>query len=174
MGLQREHSDLDVVIKGVDNMQLLRKKLDEVPLVSELHITEALDRYEKIGYNFSRNDFPKMIAQRWAVIKKGNDSLKLHFTYRNSEIPTNPLPKKLNHEIILEGKVVNDVGTCFMPRRFTLETNKGIYTVLTYFWQFYHAVKTGDFVRIYGVQNAENSKIVVLRDRRIHGLQFIK
>lgn len=178
MGLQKEDSDLDIVIRGVKNMKKLRRVLDtfsaEVSSDVKKQIDEAIPRYRQIGYNLSKNDFFEMFVRRWAVINKDGDSLKLHFTYKNSEIPKNPLPKNLNQEIILEGKVVDDIGTCFMPRYFILENNKKRYKVLTYFWQFYHAVKIGDLVRVYGVRDKANPKIIILRNPQLHGLQFIK
>ncbi len=180
VGLQNGNSDIDILIRGIQNMQkvkenmnFLRKKIGAVGFLDEKRKTATLNRYNNV-YNFERNDFEPMLSRRWSTIRIGDEiMLKLLFSYKKEEFSEGLLPDELRGETYIEGRVINDDGVCFMPRHFIIENEKGMFRVLTYFWHFYYCVKKGDKVGIFGSLSKDGT-CIVLHNRKLHGVKYIK
>ncbi len=177
-GLYHKDSDLDIVIRGLDNMAHIKKNMDVIRralgafgnLDSKREL-RTIEKYKK-EYNSKYNDFKEMIARRWSTIRIGDKyKLKLMFNYKDGEKPLNLIPNRFDQEISMGGVVVDDIGTCFMPRHFTIQNKQGNFKVITYFYNFYFAVKNGDIVNIFG-KLSEDKSTILINDRRMHGIKF--
>ena len=78
--------------------------------------------------------------------------------------------KKKIKEIVIQGQVIEDIGTNFMPRFFKIKTDAGEYSVITYFWDYTYCVKKNDEVMINGSLFEDN--VISLNDRNKHEINF--
>lgn len=176
-GMHNDNSDIDIVIRGINNMKLLKSKMDELrsllqakPQLDEVSKAATIKKYNEL-YN-KENDFDKMIDCRWSTIKLDDKRvLKLMFNYKQGEKPQNLVPKHLAKEGMLSGIVVDDTGVAFMPRNFIIENEKGQFTVLTYFYNYYFAVKSGNKVQIKGTLS-KDGKSLLIHDRKNHWIKI--
>ena len=158
-------------------MKLLKSKMDELrsllqakPQLDEVSKAATIKKYNEL-YN-KENDFDKMIDCRWSTIKLDDKRvLKLMFNYKQGEKPQNLVPKHLAKEGMLSGIVVDDTGVAFMPRNFIIENEKGQFTVLTYFYNYYFAVKSGNKVQIKGTLS-KDGKSLLIHDRKNHWIKI--
>tara|TARA_Y100000310_G_scaffold200887_1_gene200983 strand:+ start:2874 stop:3794 length:921 start_codon:yes stop_codon:yes gene_type:complete len=170
-----ENSDIDIIIKGKKNMTKIRDSMKDISEnlnvpndLNKERLKESLKRYHK-SYNKNLNNFEEMIKRRWPTLRTDSHTIKLRFCHKLGE-DKSVLPKKFIKEIETYGEVIDDEGTNFMPRRFTLKAKKGIFTVMTYFWSFAYCVKKGDMVKIKA--NLFDNNILVVGDKKNHGIRF--
>jgi len=175
IGFPSENTDIDIVIRGVDNLKKIKQNFDIIlkQLSATDNIGEALtkislEKYENL-YVKEKNNFSKMIKNRWPTIKTFEYMTKLRFIPREGEIIFPPLKKKLK-EIEIKGRVIEDIGTNFMPRFFKIKADTGEYSVITYFWDYTYCVKKNDKVMINGSLFEDN--VISLNNRNKHGINF--
>lgn len=175
MGFPTEKSDIDIVIRGLKNLKIIKskfdyilKKLDATPDLDEYLTKISLDKYYGF-YSKDKNNFSQMIKNRWATIRTKEYLTKLRFVPKEDEVKSPRIKNKLK-EIEVKGRVVDDIGTNFMPRFFKIQTETREYFVLTYFWDYTYCVKKEDNVIINGSLFDEN--IVVINNRIKHGVNF--
>lgn len=176
-GFQNQKSDIDIVIRGVENMKLakenmnkIRKKLGAKEFLDDKKFIATIEKYRS-AYSPEKNDFAPRLFRRWSTICLNNFIIKLMFVYKREEVPKNLLPTELTKDVCVEGIVTNDEGTCFMPRHFTIKNEEQEYEVITYFYHFYFAVKQGDKVKIYGALS-NDKKTLFLHNKNNHGILF--
>lgn len=173
-----EHlKDIDFVIYGLENMRRvkaaitsLRERLNANPI--------SPDHIKYHAYKFGRcfspdlNSFNLTLANKWSSLQLAPGLLStLRFSYKKSELPTNPISGRPLGLIQLKGKVVTDEGTNFMPRTFGLITSRSeIWQVVTYFWGFQSAVKIGDEIKVSGQLHTGN---VISVDAGDHGIKIL-
>ncbi|NCO11043.1 hypothetical protein CO038_02840 [Candidatus Pacearchaeota archaeon CG_4_9_14_0_2_um_filter_39_13] len=175
IGFPNENSDLDIVIRGKDNLirvkssfQQIVNNLNAKNSVDERIMQVSLDKYYKM-HNEKNNDFRKMVERRWPTIRTNDFMMKIRFTCGDKE--ENFMTKKeLNEDFLCSGVVTDDTGTAFMPREFKIETEEGIYRVLTYFWNYTYCVSNGDKLDVRAAKIGENLLIIKNRDK--HGIKF--
>ena len=175
IGFQTEKSDIDIVIRGIDNLKKIKENFGYI--LKKLNATNKLDNYLteislKKYYNFyskEKNDFSKMIENRWATIRTSEYMTKLRFIPNKYEIKFPEIKNKIT-DFEINGKVIDDFGTNFMPRFFKITTGNKEYSVLTYFWDYTYCVKIGDKVTING--SLFEKDIIVINNRKRHGVKF--
>ena len=175
IGFSTEKSDLDVVVKGKKNFKIVKdnfngllKSLKAIDKPSEEIIKSSLEKYYKT-YDKDENNFLKMMERRWPTIVTKDYMLKIRFSYKEDEVEEF-VPKIKQEEIIVEGQVMDDVGTNFMPRSFKLKSRNKEYIVETYFWDFTHCVKNGDNIMVKSYLFDNN--LLFLCEPKKHGIKF--
>lgn len=175
IGFPTMNSDIDIILRGVDNMEKIRnnfklilKKLNATNDLDNLLKEISLNKYNKL-YSPEKNDFSRMIQNRWPTIRTREYVTKLRFVPKEGEIIFPDIKNKVD-EIEIKGEVINDLGTNFMPRFFKIKTETGLYFVLTYFWDYTYCVKKGDNVKVRGFLFDDN--IIMINDRKKHGILF--
>ena len=175
IGFQNSDSDLDIIIKGSNNLYKIQKnfnailkKLNGKNNLNSKIFKISLEKYYSI-YNRTTNDFSSMIKRRWPTISTANFTLKLRFSLKDDETNKYKFRKKKG-TVEIVGLVTNDAGTNFMPRTFSLISNGKNYTAITYFWDYAYCVKTGDRV----IVNAFlfNDNLLLISDVDKHGIKF--
>ncbi len=176
-GFQNSASDIDVVIRGINNMTLakeniskIRKTLCAKEYLDDKKVIATVEKYRST-YNPEKNDFSPRLFRRWSTLRLSSLIIKLMFMYKPDEVPKNLLPTELTEDVCVEGIVTNDEGTCFMPRHFTIRGEEKEYTVITYFYHFYFAVRNNDKVKVYG-SLSKDGQTILLHDKNSHGIQF--
>lgn len=176
IGFPTEKSDIDIVIRGVENLEIIRNNFDII--LRHLNATDklnedllriSLEKYHSI-YNKERNDFLGMIKNRWPTINNNLFMTKLRFVPRDNEIIF-PRPHIKIQEKNVEGVVIDDIGTNFMPRFFRIKSEEGEFVIMTYFWDYTYCVKNKDIVSVSGSLFKEN--IILINDKENHGIKFI-
>ena len=177
IGFPSLDSDLDIVIRGKDNLAIAKQEIDN--LRSRLGAVQVLDSWrEEVSlkkyhavFNSDFNDFMEMIKRRWSTIRTSEFMLKLRFAYKYHEIPS-PTFRHSQGERTIIGNVLVDDGVNFMPRVFTLMGNDHkIYQVFTYFWDYSFCVTNGDRVSVKASLFDENK--LLLKEPKEHGIRFI-
>lgn len=181
IGFSTKDSDLDIVIRGMDNYQAIKSNFKKYlscigaqSAITQQQYDKSIKKYEYL-FNKKYNDFGCMILNRWPTVYIPHKVFyKLRFTYNPQKDDFFRAPQINNlKEGQLAGKVIEDIGVAFMPRRFKILNSVGkIYTIITYFWDFSYCVSTGDQVNIKGSIDY-NKNIIVIKDRRNHGIKFI-
>tara|TARA_Y100000310_G_scaffold332096_1_gene407005 strand:- start:1238 stop:2155 length:918 start_codon:yes stop_codon:yes gene_type:complete len=175
IGFPTDKSDIDIIIRGLGNLKIIKNKfnnileeLDAKPNLEDYLTKISLEKYYNL-YSKEKNDFSKMIENRWATIKTKEYMTKLRFVPKNNEVDFPIVGKKIK-EIEISGKVIDDIGTNIMPRFFNILTEKDKFTVLTYFWDYTYCVKKGDEINING--NLFEKNIILINDRDKDGITF--
>ena len=181
LDLNNKDSDLDILVRGIDNQKIVKKNILEIRKIinakdgfNKKILRETIIRYNK-DYNLEHNDFIKMLKKRWSLIRKDEEDIfiKIHFTYKNNEIPNFPRGVKIKSSIVLKGIVIDNSDINYMPRKFKVKANYKTYDIYTYFWNFYYCVNTNDKVIIYG-DLCNDDKTIILKDPKNHGIKFNK
>lgn len=182
VGFERTgESDLDVVVRGRENYQNIRKNfrtiLNEIGAscsISRKQFDKSVKKYNWL-FNPENNDFSDMLYNRWPTVHLADQLFcKIRFTYHPAKDKIFFPPEVLNlEEESVSGKVILDEGVSFMPRHFRIESNRRVYTVVTYFWDYSYCVCDNDVVAVRGSVDREK-RIIVIRDRRNHGIKFIE
>ena|GEM_PF-3880483 len=178
LGFARTEADLDVVIRGECHLSFMRFAMPRI--VAEMGAVVAIERgqyarsirkYERL-FNGQYNSFDRMIANRWPTICiPGAFFAKLRFTYNPAvdSVPRVPCPTHYSTASI-RGVVVDARGVAHMPRRFTLaDARSRKWEVLTYFWDYSYCVSEDDVVTVRGWCD-EAARLLVIGDRREHGV----
>ena len=174
IGFQTQNSDIDVVIRGIknlkkikDNFNLILEKLGATQDLDEHMKRISLEKYNRLYKG--KNDFARMIKNRWPTIRTKDYTTKLRFVPRPDEIVFPKINNKIK-EIKLSGEVIEDIGTNFMPRFFKIKNKDGEYSILTYFWDYTYCVKNGDYVNVVGSLFEDN--LVMVNNKDEHGITF--
>ena len=180
---ERDESDLDLIIRGLDNYKIVRENFNNVLSnigaecgISQKQYDKSIVKYSSL-FNSEFNDFGEMIKNRWSTIYIPEELFcKIRFTY--NPIKENPFfapeikIEKSTEEI--KGTVVKDSGTSFMPRHFDIKTESGeIYRVITYYWDYSCCVANLDQVKVFGYIDRKNN-VISISDTRKHGVKFDK
>lgn len=169
--------DIDFVIYGIDNCLKIKNKIEEIlNFLGAKHISEDHINYhqQKFGAEFNPriNSFKKTLARKWSAIQIAKGLLAtIRFVYQDYEIPPNPLSSSVKKPAQVEGMVIDDFGTNFMPRVFSIQKNNKTYRVVTYFWGFQEAVKNGDRTLITG--NLHQDDVTISIDSIEHGIKIL-
>jgi len=175
MGFPTENSDVDMIIRGMENLKRVRENFDYV--LNKLNARDNLDedltrisleKYYNL-YSNEKNDFSRMIENRWPTIRTPEYMTKLRFVPKDKEVNFPKMEDRLK-EIEISGKVVDDIGTNFMPRFFMVKSDDREYTVMTYFWDYTYCVVNGDKIKISG--RLFKDDVVAINDRTKHGIIF--
>jgi len=177
----QKNSDLDIVIRGLDNYKKIRRSFGSILLklgatcsISKEQYNKSIKKYQKL-FNKTNNDFREMIYNRWPTIHiPGELFFKVRFTLNPNKDKVINFPSKLKtEEIITSGRVLDDVGVSFMPRYFKIKSDNNIdYNIVTLFWDYSYCVNQGDLIRVIGAVDKDR-KIIVIRDPKHHGIKFI-
>lgn len=177
--LGRPPHDLDLLVRGLEHMRRVRSSFPALlaGIGAEDAPPEAIvARYTArlhTKYNAQYNDFRTLQARRWPTIHfPGKLFCKLRFTYKPDEVPEFEDPGLPTGHKTLVGQVVDDEGTCFMPRQFTLATSSGTKVVQTYFWEFSYSVRSGDVVSVRAAEYSDG-KTLMLTHPKQHGIRFL-
>ncbi len=169
--------DIDFVIYGLDNFVAVKNGMEK--LLKHFgfgHISDEHIRYHaaKFGREFfsSANTFEKILANKWSSIQVAPGLLNtLRFVYEEKEIPLNPIKNGVKEICKITGEVINDLGSNFMPRVFSMQLGKVEYTVVTYCWAFQSCVKKGNRVEITG--NLHDDCRTISVDASNHGIKIL-
>ncbi|KKU91770.1 MAG: hypothetical protein UY23_C0001G0376 [Candidatus Jorgensenbacteria bacterium GW2011_GWA1_48_11] len=182
VGFQTAGSDLDIVIRGLENYRTLRGQfkdflnaLGACATITREQFYKSVVKYERL-FNGVNNDFATMIKNRWPTIHMpGELFCKIRFTLNPANDVIFSAPSNLSlREGSVNGKVIEDEGVAFMPRHFRLRLNEGAeYETITYHWDYSYCVMVGDEVTVRGAID-ESEKIIVVSDRKNHGITFKK
>ena len=173
----RQIKDIDFVIYGLTNLHKVMSAMPKLlnhfgyKPISKNHISYHA---QKFGQDFDPklNSFTKTLVNKWSAIQMKPELLcTLRFSYLDQEIPPNPINSPVEGQIQISGRVNSTIGTNFMPRMFSVETNAKNFAVITYFWGFQSCVKIGDRVMITGNLHQDGKTISV--DQRSHGIKII-
>lgn len=175
IGFPTEKSDIDILIRGLDNLRKIKENLDYI--LRKLNATNDLgESLTKISlekyygfYSKDKNNFSKMIKNRWPTIRTPEYMTKLRFTPKDNEIDFPILKDRLSN-IEIKGNVIDDLGINFMPRFFKIKTNQVEYTIVTYFWDYAYCVKKGDEVIVNG--DLFENNIIAINNKTNHGVKF--
>lgn len=177
IGFPTKDSDIDIIIRGLENLKKIKENFDYI--LNRLAGVKFLDnhlrgislkKYHKI-YSKRKNDFSRMIDNRWPTIRTKDFMTKLRFVPKENEIKFPVLKNRLKEKFSLKGVVLDDIGTNFMPRFFKVSTKKGNFDVMTYFWDFAYCVEVDDKVDIRGSYDSKN-RTLLLSNPKQHGLKF--
>ena len=182
IGFPSSRSDLDLVIRGKNNMLSVKNRFDDFlkKIKAQCSITQkqfdkSIRKYNTL-FNKDNNDFDYMIYNRWPTVYIPNKLFcKIRFTYNAAEDDIFQPPKlQETKEATISGEVIEDTGVSFMPRHFILrDVQNRDYTVVTYFWDYSYCVSKKDIVSVAGAVDKSLS-VIVIRDRRRHGIRFKK
>ena len=174
---EKHIKDVDFAIYGIDNLYKIKNTIEKLlknfgfSHISKEHILYHKDKFGKY-FDSSINSFEKTLANKWSSIQIAPGLLAtLRFVYKPNEIPPNPVTTPIDSPIKVEGVVIEDIGTNFIPRVFKIRTKTGAYTVVTYFWGFQSCVKNGDIVLVTG--NLHKNNTVVSVDAASHGIRIL-
>jgi predicted nucleotidyltransferase len=173
----RQIKDIDFVIYGLSNFWKVKSAMPKLlqhfgygPISAD-HLNYHAQKFGK-DFSPSVNSFHKTLANKWSSIQMQPGLLcTLRFSYLNDEIPVNPISSPIKQPIQIKGRVTDDIGSNFMPRVFSVETNSKEFTVVTYFWGFQSCARNGDYVLITGNLHQDDKTISV--DERYHGIKII-
>jgi predicted nucleotidyltransferase len=176
IGFPQENSDIDIVVRGVDNLKIIRdnfrnilNELDAYNNLDESRLGISLKKYNSI-YSSKNNNFRNMIKNRWPTVRTDEYMTKIRFSIDSKELSLPEIRGSKIKNIEVLGDVIDDLGTNFMPRFFKIKCDNEFYDVLTYFWDYTYCVKNGDKVKIRG--NLFQGNNILLCDRRKHGILF--
>lgn len=176
LGFQNEKSDIDMIIRGLNNLNKIRanfkgisERLNSVSWLDQHRLETSLKKYHSI-YSEANNNFSEMIGNRWPTIRTNDFMTKLRFAYKDGEEPKIPSLNKKVDEIVVEGRVIDDLGVNFMPRVFRLSSGNEEFNVQTYFWDFTYCVKKGDKIKVKASRFEGNSLFIC--NPSLHGIKF--
>jgi predicted nucleotidyltransferase len=175
IGFANKSSDIDIIVRGKENMKKIKKNmplildnLNSKNFLNEKKKIKSIIKYEN-KYNKENNDFSEMIDRRWPTISNNNYLTKIRFSYDKKECPEIRF-NKFKEEIKIEGIVIDDIGTNFMPRSFIIKSKNKKFIIYTYFWDFTYCVKKGDFITVKG-SLFDRNKILICKQKE-HGIKF--
>lgn len=173
----RHIKDVDFAIYGIKNFLAVKSGMEKLlKYFGFSHISKDHVCYhaEKFGRQFSSsaNTFEKTLINKWSSIQIAPGLLNtLRFVYKENEIPPNPIKSGVKEICRIAGDVINDFGSNFMPRVFSMQSDKVEYTVVTYCWSFQSCVKKGDYVEITG--NLHDDRRTISIDAFNHGIKIL-
>ena len=181
VGFSHDETDLDVIVRGKDNLCLMRKmmpsfvrRIGAAVTIAREQIRKSVVKYENL-FNAKYNSFDHMIANRWPTIHiPGKLFAKLRFTYKFGidKIPAVPEIGLDPFTQNVKGTVIDSVETALMPRRFFMRVGDDItWQIITYFWDYSYCVTEGDVVAVRGFVDV-SSKTIVISSRENHGLSI--
>lgn len=169
--------DVDFILYGMRAYECLRQNMD---FFKELSNTYNFDK-EHAEYQASKhgayyapfaNSLINCLMNKWSscMFRKGLCST-LRFV-NPSLLTFNKIQTIFEAEgeiVTINGIVVDDTGTSFMPREFRLKVGQKVYDVMTCAWIFHQCVKMYDSVQVTGI--FINQQIIV-RDY-CHGIRHL-
>ena len=173
----KQVKDIDFAVYGIKNCQKLKNNIGKIleslkaKPISKDHITYHAQKFG-LKFNPKINSFNKTLSRKWSALQLRKGLLStIRFIYKNSEIPSNPITSSIKCRFQIQGKVLDDFGTNFMPRTFIIQKNNKKYNVVTYFWGFQEAVKNKDLVLITGNLHQDGKTISI--DDINHGIKIL-
>lgn len=169
--------DVDFAIYGLKNLQKIKQSIENLTNhfgFSHISKDHILWHKEKFGKHFDTalNSFEKTLANKWSSIQVSPGLLTtLRFVYKQNEIPPNPITTPVVSSIQIKGKVIEDVGTNFVPRVFQIKSGSKIYTVATYFWAFQSCVRNGNQILVTG--SLHQDALTISIDKSSHGIKIL-
>jgi len=181
VGLDQAHGqrikDVDFCIYGIDNQLLVRQQIEDLCCrlqASEISSDHIDYHVEKFGRFFDPNvnDFKRGLQRKWASLQLAPGLLlTLRFGYDEQEIPDRPVVTvRQPLEESVRGRVVCDLHSCYMPRRFTVDSGQELLEVLCPYWGYHCCVRTGDHVWVTGERINEYQLAVRRLD---HGIKIL-
>jgi predicted nucleotidyltransferase len=170
IGFDVEH-DIDYVVYGIksynlvkSNIKYIRRKLNVTSITNE-HINYQSKKYKSL-YS-EENELDKILKHNWAGLQ-----------FKQGVLSTIRFIKKNKHYIDLKGEektiegiVISDKDTNFLPRVGTIKTDNGDIKVITYFWMFNAFLNNDEKVLIKGVYNKERSELYLVN--REHWIKYL-
>ena len=157
--------DVDFVIYGKENckkiknnIKFIREYLGATEITND-HIKYQINKYKGRFSEF--NNFDKMLCNKWSSIQIKDGILStIRFAYKENEVYENYFDRKIISIVKIKGKVIDDFGTNFCPRTFTVNANGKNYIIATYFWIYQSCVKNDMEIEIIG--NLRENNIITL------------
>lgn len=173
--------DIDFVIQGVDNIEILREHLPKIR--EELGFTGITTgrqllqyaRYQRLFRN-ENNSIGTIIARRWTGLQLSErvmTTIRLRDPGLTTPIELVTAPAENLHDTVVSGRVVDADGSNFFPRRFVLVTDQGRVDIYILWWKFSTPVLDGDTVTVCGsVITIRSRPVVRLTDFTRHWLRI--
>lgn len=174
VGISTDFSDVDLVIYGKNNLKKLKDNFDNILENTGINKATKEQRVLRIKswkkYTTVKFDqLLRMEERRWSRINvSGNDLTAIRFTYRDEEIPPEPVTSYPLKEIIASGLVLESQGTHFQPRTAKVKIDNKIINVVSYNWLFYSCVADGDKVEIFGNYRKDGQREYITLDEPNH------
>ncbi len=168
--------DVDFVVYGRDNCELLRKNISQVKkFLNATSITKEHIDYQikKHGSKFSEfNTFDKLLCNKWSSIQMKEGLLStIRFVYKPDEIPDDPFSNKIiEKDVEISGEIINGFGSNFSPRMFKIKVKYSFYDVATYFWIYQSCALKGMNISVKGDLRENN---VITLDNFNHGIKVL-
>ncbi|MFA4889903.1 MAG: hypothetical protein WC628_10100 [Candidatus Omnitrophota bacterium] len=174
VGLNKEESDTDMLIYGIENLKKLKDKFDLI--LKNAKAKKATDEQRcfrtKIWMKhcpLSKEMIFKMEKRRWSGIGiHGEKPMAIRFAYKEHEIPSNLITTLPLKTIKSKGKVLDSFGTHFLPRTAKVKTNGRVLDVISYYWLFFSCVCDGDDVEIHGAYRKDRQREYITLDEPTH------
>ena len=169
--------DVDFVIYGKENCLKIMKNINYIrSFVGSKKISKEHIKYQDKKYKLSfseKNDFTNLLKNKWSSLQISKGVLTtIRFVYYKNEQPKDVKIKRGSKKII-EGMVIEDFGTNFIPRIFYLRNKTlGEIRVLSYFWVYQSCVKKGQKIRVFGEYKHENKTLYL--SKKDHWIKIIK
>lgn len=169
-------SDVDFVIKGLENRDRLKLSLPKI--IQAIGLSEfsreeldQLSREYYAEYPYMLQNCAESYARRWSTLRIGPMfPMTIHFVRSANELPPNPITSPIQTECEIEGRVTNTYLADFTPRVFHMEAYDQRISVVTYCWQFFSCTREGDHARVLGYLRGDNRTVTL--EEQHHGIQI--
>ncbi|ADP79676.1 hypothetical protein [Pseudofrankia inefficax] len=149
--------DVDFVIEGLANLDVLRKELPGIrgrlgfTVVSPERQRLQYERYRRVFRN-ENNSIEAVIARRWTGLQLSPDVVTtIRFRDPSHVTPVALVAARPDmEEAIVSGRVLNAAGSNLFPRKFDLTTDYGMVEIYIFWWKFSTPVRDGDSVTLRG------------------------
>ncbi len=172
--------DVDFVIQGLDNVELLRQRLPAIraqlgfSAVTAERQLRQYDRYRRLFRN-DNNSIQSIIARRWTGMQLSEDVVTT-IRFREPALKTSldiVTPSVDDHDVILSGCVVDAGGSNLFPRTFRLLSADGPADICILWWKFSTPVRDGDTVTLRGsLLRTHRSTVIRLTNYSQHWLRI--
>ncbi len=181
VGLNKDNSDVDILVYGKENLVKLRNNFDIVLSSSGVQKASREQRIARIhawkqaakdSPKYSPIDFDKLQrieSRRWSRINVcGDDITSIRFAYGDDEIPQNLITSSPIKEIKEQGVVIESVRTHFSQKVAKVLINNKRIEVITDIFVFFSCVFDGDEVEIFGNYRKDGQREYITLDDPLH------
>lgn len=174
VGLNKDISDVDILVYGLENLKKLRSNFEAVLLKSGVSKASKQQRMARVAtwekYSPIDTDrLRRMESRRWSRINVYGDNISsIRFAYGDDEVPNNSITSAPIKEIMVKGKVIESLRTHFFPRVANVIVEGHPMEVISHHFLTFSCVSNGDEVEIFGNYRKEGSREYITLDNRNH------
>ncbi len=177
VGLDKDDSDVDMLVYGEENLKRLRANFDSVLRNAGVNKANEKQRLLRIKEwkktsKHSLIDSDKLWrieTRKWSRVNVyGDDITCIRSAYKDDEIKENPITTQPIREIKAYGVVLDSFRTHFSPRIAKVRINNRIFDVVSYLFLFFSSVFDNDEVEIFGNYRKDGGREYITLDKLEH------